>query len=160
MAILVILIGGTQGVLRLRRDKIHNEVGRRVFEISVGASEPHSVQRLVIIRSEIDERVRKRWWTADELDRARWQALMNLIESRKKEAQENLTRALLSEIRALRNERDRDAAASREHYSGLEERCWKHLENGELDEPQHSLLSKVIRESPGNSSAKSAAADG
>ena len=75
-------------------------------------------------------------------------------------AKENLTRGLLSEIRALRGQKDLDATASRERYSALEERCWKHLENGELDEPQHSLLLKVIRESPGSSSAKSAAADG
>ena len=160
LASLVILIGGTQGLLKLRRDKIGNEIGRRIFAISVGASEPHSVQRLLIIRSEIDERVKKRWWTTDELDRSRWQALMNLIESRKKEAQENLTRALLREIRAHRAQGDLDAAQRRELYAALEERSWQHLENGELDEPQHSLLLKVIRESPGSSSAKSAAADG
>ena len=160
LASLVILIGGYQGILKLRRGRVHNEVARRIFEISVSASELHSVQLLVTIRSEIDGRVKRRWWTPDELDRSRWQALVNLIESRKKEAQENLTRALLREMRAHRAQGDLDAAQRRELYAALEERSWQHLENGELDEPQHSLLLKVIRESPGSSSAKSAAADG
>ena len=160
LAIIVILTAGYQGLLKLRRGRVHNEVARRIFEISVSASELHSVQRLVIIRSEIDGRVKSRWWTSDELDRSRWQVLVNLIESRKKEAQENLTRALLREMRAHRAQGDLDAAQRRELYAALEERSWQHLENGELDEPQHSLLLKVIRESPGSSSAKSAAADG
>ena len=147
-------------LLKLRRDKISNETARRIFAISVSASELHSVHRLLIIRSEIDGYVRRRWWAPDELDRSRWQALVNLIESRKKEAQENLTRALLTEIRAHRAQGDLDAAQRRELYAALEERSWKHLENGELDEPQHSLLLKVIRESPSSSSANSAAADG
>ena len=160
LASLVILIGGYQGILKLRRDRVANEIGRRVFATSVGASEPHSVRRLVIIRSEIDERVKRRWWSWDELDRSRWETLMNLIENRKEEAQENLTRALLSEIRAVRGQGDLDATQQRE-LCALEERSWKHLENGELDESQHSLLLKVIlHESPGSSSAKSAAADG
>lgn len=160
LASLAILIAGSQGFLKLRRGKVHNEVARRIFEISVSASELHSVQRLVVIRSEIDGRVKRRWWTSDELDRSRWQVLVNLIESRKKEAQENLTRALLREMRAHRAQGELDAAQRRELYAALEERSWKHLLNGELDEPQHSLLLKVIRESPGSSSAKSAAADG
>ena len=160
LASLAILIAGYQGLLKLRRGRVHNEVARRIFEISVLASELHSVQRLVIIRSEIDGRVKRRWWTSDELDRSRWQALVNLIDSRKKEAQENLTRALLREMRAHRDQWDLDAAQRRELYAALEQRSWKHLENGELDEPQHSLLLKVIRESPGSSPAKSAAADG
>ena len=154
------MIGGYQGILKLRRGRVHNEVARRIFEISVSASELHSVQRLVIIRSEIDGRVKRRWWTSDELDRSRWQVLVNLIESRKKEAQENLTRALLREMRAHRAQGDLDAAQRRELCAALEERSWQHLENGELDEPQHSLLLKLIRESPGSLSAKSAAADG
>ena len=160
LASLAILIAGSQGFLKLRRDRIANEIGRRIFAISVSASELHSVQRLVTIRSEIDGRVQSRWWTPDELDRSRWQALVNLIESRKKEAQENLTRALLREMGAHRDQGDLDAAQRRELYAALEQRSWKHLENGELDEPQHSLLLKVILESSASSSVKSAAADG
>ena len=82
LAILVILVGGTQGILKVRRDKIHNEVGRRVFEVSVTSSEPYSVKKLMEIRSEIGERVRKRWWQSDELDKSRWQITEGLIENR------------------------------------------------------------------------------
>ena len=160
LAILVILLGGYQGLIRLRRDRIHNEVGRRIFQISVASSEPYSVKKLMEIRSEIGDRVRKRWWQPDELDKSRWQISEGLIDNRIRNAKENLTRALLSEIRALRSQGDLDAPQRRQLYATLEERSWKHLENGELDEPQHSLLLKVIRETLGSSSAKSAAADG
>ena len=160
LAILVILLGGFQGLRKLRWDRIHNEVGRRIFEISVASSEPYSVKKLMEIRSEIGERVRKRWWQPGEVDKSRWRISEGLLENRMRNAKENLTRALLSEIRALRNQGGPDAPQRRQLYATLEERSWKHLENGELDEPQHSLLLKVIRESPGSSSAKSAAADG
>jgi TRAP transporter TAXI family solute receptor len=148
LAIIVILVGGYQGVLKLRRDRVANEVGRRVFAISVSASEPDSVRKLVEIRSEIEERVRNRWWRREELDKSRWRSLSGLIESRINEAKENLTRSLLTEIRAVKGSDGLAATARDERFSVLEERIWKHMEHGELTESQHHLLLKVFREGP------------
>jgi TRAP transporter TAXI family solute receptor len=151
LAILVILVGAYQGLLKLRRDKVSNEISRRVFAVSVATTEPASVRKLVEIRSEIDRRVKNRWWRLDEVDKSRWRTLNNLIESRIREAKENLTRALLTEFRTIRGQNGQGDGRRGEEFCALEERIWKHLENGELDEPQHSLLLKVRREGPTSS---------
>jgi hypothetical protein len=71
-----------------------------------------------------------------------------LIESRINEAKENLTRSLLTEIRAVKGSDGLAATARDERFSVLEERIWKHMEHGELTESQHHLLLKVFREGP------------
>ncbi len=117
--------------------------------MSVLGTAPHSVQKLAALHSEIDTHVNKKWWSLDEIDTSRWRRLADLIEWRKKEAKENLTRAILTEIGAVRKEHDGGPTRQHERYAALTERAWKHLENGELDEAQHNLLMKVISESPG-----------
>ena len=54
LAILVILLGGYKGLLKLRRDAVADAVSRKIFAVTVSASEPDSVQKLTTIRSEID----------------------------------------------------------------------------------------------------------
>ena len=61
---------------------------------------------------------------------------------------ENLTRTLLTEIRAVSGQENLPSHERIRLLAELEERSWKHLEDGELDEAQHALLLKVIRESP------------
>ena len=149
LTILVILVAGYKGVVKLRRDQTANEIGRRIFQAPVSTRDAHSVQRLVIIRSEIDDRVKQRWWAPKELDKSRWRDLQLLINSRISQAKENLTRVLLAEIRAVRAQGDLDSAQRGELLASVEERSWKHLENGELDQSQHDLLSKLVIEGSG-----------
>ncbi len=146
LMIFAILIAACEGVLKVRRDRSSNEIGRRIFQIRVSAEE--SVARLMAIQKEIDERIRKRWWKTAEIDKTRWGRLNELIQNRVKEAKDMRTRALLSEIRAAKHEQGVDEETRQEHLSKLAERAWSCLEHGELGETDHSLLLKVIDENP------------
>jgi hypothetical protein len=89
LAILVILAGGYQGILKLRRDRISNGLGREILAVPIDRGE-ESVRKLIEIRDgELLRRVRLRWWKGDELDRSRWRNLHDLINDRIKEAKEN-----------------------------------------------------------------------
>ena len=58
LAILVMLVAGYQGILKLRRDRTANEIGRRIIAISLEPDEPDSVHKLLEIRTgEIRKRV-------------------------------------------------------------------------------------------------------
>ncbi len=103
LMIFAILIAACEGILKVRRDRSGNEIGRRIFQIRVSAEE--SVARLMAIQKEIDERIRKRWWKTAEIDKTRWGRLNELIQNRVKEAKDMRTRALLSEIRAATESR-------------------------------------------------------
>lgn len=157
LAILAITLGAYEGVLKLRRDRVGNEIGRRIFSISVSGNQTRSVVRLMAIRSEIDERVKKRWWSSAEMDKSRWRMLNDLIEDRVKEAKDTLTRSLLSEIRAAKADENVGEQEELRRLSALAEKAWNCLEQGELDESHHSLLLKVIQEHP---SSYAAEADG
>ena len=102
------------------------------------------------IRSEIDERVKKRWWSWEEMDKSRWRMLNDLIEDRVKEAKDTLTRSLLTEIRAAKADQTVGEQELLHRLSDLADKTWNRLEQGELDETHHSLLLKVIQDHPGS----------
>jgi TRAP transporter TAXI family solute receptor len=146
LAILVIMVGGYQGLLKLRRDATANEVGRRILAISLEASEPGSVHQLVEIRdAEIRERVQRRWWRGGELDKGRWRYLHDLTNDRIKEAKENLTAALAEDLRKLATETGLDNPAGRARLRSLEGRVWGYFQKGELDASHQALLLEVIQ---------------
>ncbi len=148
LAILVILVAGYQGILKLRRDRTSNEIGRRVFAISLEPEEPDSVHKLLEIRTrEIRERVRWRWWHVGELDKSRWRYLHDLINYRIKGARENLTRAIAEELRTVEQETGLGDAARLDMLRSLQERVWRCFEKGELDASQHGMLRGAIQDS-------------
>ncbi len=148
LAILVILVAGYQGILKLRRDRTSNEIGRRVIAISLEPEEPDSVRKLLEIRTgEIRERVRWRWWRLGELDKVRWRYLHDLINHRIKGARENLTRAIAEELRAVEQETGLDDAVRLDSLRSFQERVWRCFEKGELDASQHGMLMGALQES-------------
>ena len=154
LASIVILVSGYQGLMKLRRDRNSNEVGRRLFAVDVEASEPYSVSKLTEMRREIRERVRRRWWQRGEIDKSRWFTLEGLVNTGIKEAKENLARAIVTQIRTIAVESGSKSEKMRDRYAALRERVWKHLENGELDAAQHAHLMTVIEESIRDASEK------
>ena len=144
LAGLVILIAGYRGLLRLRREYTSNYLGRLILAVRVDEGEPHSVAKLSVIRKELDRRVKRRWWQGGELNKRRWRDLHDLIGVRVTDAKETLTRALLAEVRSVEEESVSDDEDQRRRYAVLDGRIWKHLENGELNTDQQSLLLKLI----------------
>ncbi len=151
LASLVILIGAYKGIIRLRRDRVGNEIARRVLAIPVDENVPDSVQRLQDVRREIRDRVRRRWWRPGELDKTRWRYLRDLIDHRIKEAKENLMRALAAEIRAVAPRPN--AATAGQRYEFLEHRLWDYFERGELDVVQRDALTQLLVDSLGTDEA-------
>ncbi|MEE8250174.1 MAG: TAXI family TRAP transporter solute-binding subunit [Gemmatimonadales bacterium] len=146
LAILVMLVAGYQGILKLRRDRTSNEIGRRVFAISLESDEPNSVHNLLEIRDgEIRERVQQRWWRRGELDKSRWRYLHDLINDRIRLAKENLTAALAEDLRELAHEAGSDVAGRHQRLQSLEERVWTYFQKGELDASHQALLMEVIQ---------------
>ena len=154
LAIFAITFGACNGILKFRRDRTGNEIGRRIFGISVSGNQTRPVAQLMAIRSDFDERVKKRWWSGGEMDKSRWRTLNDLIEDRVKEAKDTLTRSLLSEIRAAKADQTVGEQERRNRLSALAEKTWNCLEQGELDETHHSLLLKLIQEAPGSYTAE------
>ena len=147
LAIVVILIAGVQGILKLRRDRTSNEIGRRILAVPLGSTEPDSVGRLLRIRrEEIRERAISRWWRLGELDKSRWRHLYDLINLRIVGAQANLARSLSKEFRKIAEETGPEDASRIERIRSFEERTCRYFEKGELDGAQHGLLLDVIRE--------------
>ena len=116
-----------------------------------------SIISSLVIRDEIGERVKRRWWRSGEIDKSRWQMLDSLIEKRIQAAKDNLTKSLLTELRELRDDTSLSATARGTRAEKLDGRIWRHLENGELDEAQQNLLGKVLKDvSSGESKASKA----
>ena len=90
--------------------------------MDVEASEPHSVSKLIELRREIRERVKRRWWQAGEIDKARWRTLEQLVSEGIKEAKENLARAIVTEAQIIAEERDLTDRTKRDRYRTLRER--------------------------------------
>jgi TRAP transporter TAXI family solute receptor len=146
MLLTVMLIPGYTGLIILRRNRTTNEIGRRILAIPLEASTRDSVQRLLKIRDEIQERVRRRWWRWGELDKHRWRYLRDLIHDRIGEAKENLTRAFVVEIRAVVNDREMDETGRRQRYRAIEDRILEYFEKAELDPSQQKMLRELLRE--------------
>ena len=141
------LFAACQWILKIRRDRVTNEVGRRVFGVSVEAAEPHSVKQLLSIRREIRGRVKRRWWQGGEIDKERWRVLEGLVNLGVDEAKQQLERALITDIRQPPDRIQHDSTEFSRYYGALRERIWKHLENGELDAEQHGRLFDILADS-------------
>ena len=144
LTIFVILIGGYKGLLKLRRDRTSNWMGRRVFAISIKASAQDSVKKLLDIRDEIQGRVRRRWWRSGELDKPRWRYLFDLIDDRIQESQENLTLVLVSEIQSISRKDGFKKRGDHENLAKFEKRIWGLFEKGELNTSQCNMLLDII----------------
>ncbi len=143
--------GGILGALNKfvvwwRRDRTFNEVGRRILAVSLEAEVPDSVERLLRLKEEIGERVQKRWWQPGEINESRWRYLRGLINDRSNEAKENLTGALLDEIRAVTRDPDLDSPARLERYHQIEGKVLDFCEDNELDPLQRDMLRDLLRE--------------
>ena len=147
LGILVILAGVYRGMLKLRRDRTSNLIGRRILGISLEASEPDSVHKLAEIRrTELPDRARRRWWRLGELDQSRWRYLHDLITDRIALAKENLSRALAEEIRGIARDESQDAIARDKHLRILEERVWMCFQEEELDASHQGMLLDIIHD--------------
>ena len=144
----VTLVAACQGLLKVRRDRTTHEVGRRIFRISVEASEPASVKKLLHIRRVIRDKVKRRWWQNGEINKERWRMLEGLVSLGIQEAKEHLERALITEIRKPSVEPG-DPRARATYEADLRDRIWLHLENGELDANQQRRLLEVLADSSG-----------
>jgi uncharacterized protein len=147
LAVLVILGAGYKGLVMYKRDRISNEIGRRVLAISVEAEEPNSVARLLGLRSEIHERVRRRFWRLGELNKPRWGYLRDLTDNRLRESRENMTRALVQEIHDAMQDSDLDRTERIKNRNALEQRIWQCFESGEVFAAQQEMLLRMLRES-------------
>jgi TRAP transporter TAXI family solute receptor len=146
MLITVMLIPGYTGLIVLRRSRTGNEIGRRILAIQLEANARDSVQRLLKIREEIQERVRRRWWQWGELDKHRWRYLRDLIHDRIGEAKENLTRAFVAEIRDMTHNQELEKATRKQRYRSIEGRILEYFEKAELDPSQQKMLRELLRE--------------
>ncbi len=146
LAILMLLITGYKGLIKLRRDRAANAIGRQILAVPLEASVPGSSERLQTIREEIQGRVRKRWWQPGELDKPRWRYLRDLIDDRIREAKENLTKALLAEIRAIDAETEPEELLREERYRALEGQIRDRFESAELDPLQQEMLRELVHE--------------
>ncbi len=146
MLITIMLIPAYTGLIVLRRSRTGNEIGRRILGIPLEASTHDSVQRLLKIRDEIQQRVRRRWWKWGELDKHRWRYLRDLIHDRIGEAKENLTRAFVAEIHAVVNDREMDETGRRQRYRAIEDRILEFFEKAELDPSQQKMLRELLKE--------------
>ncbi|MFC1553364.1 TAXI family TRAP transporter solute-binding subunit [candidate division KSB1 bacterium] len=147
LATIVIILAGYKGIITVKRSGASKLMARMIHEVSISASEPDSVMKLLKIKEEIEERVKMKWWQSEELNESQWQELENLSDQMINGARENLTRALLVEIRTINQERNEDEAAKLERYSSLKKRIWVCVENGELTESQYSFLIGIIKAS-------------
>jgi len=146
MLVTVMFIPGYTGLIIVRRNRTANEIGRRILAIPLGASVQHSVQRLLNIRDEIQERVRRRWWRWGELDKHRWRYLRDLLHDRIGEAKENLTRAFVIEIRAVMSNTELTDARRQKQCRSIENRILEFFGKGELDPSQQKILRELLRE--------------
>ncbi len=100
-----------------------------------------SVQDLRVIRTELQDRVRRRWWQSGEVDKRRWRYLYNLIGDRITEAQANLACQLVGKLRAV--SADGDGSVS-DQYEAIERCVFECFEKGELTVAQESMLLALL----------------
>jgi TRAP transporter TAXI family solute receptor len=143
---LVMIVTGYKGLIMLRRSRTGNEIGKMILAIPLEAIARDSVGRLLEIRDEIQQRVRRRWWRWGELDKHRWRYLRDLIHDRIGEAKENLTRALVAEIRSVATDTNLDDSTRQQRYRSIKNHIWEFFEKGELDPSQQKLLRELLRE--------------
>ena len=149
LAILVILVAGYQGFIRFRRDRKRNELSERILAISLEASDPHSVEKLLAIRDGdlLKCVVDTDWWRPEKLDVSGWRYLHDLVTDRIKEAKETLTAALADDLREIAGQKDLNPSERRERLRSLEESVWRYFRMGEINASHHGLLLEVVRQS-------------
>ena len=80
------------------------------------------------------------------MDKQRWRYLRDLIHDRIGEAKENLTRAFVTEIRAVVSNTDLTDAGRQEQCRSIENRILEFFEKAELDPSQQKILRELLRE--------------
>ena len=145
LTVLLLLVTGYVGFIRLKRDRKSNQIGRKIFEAVMGPGSPAwKLQKLAEQRDDIKKRVPMRYWELEELDRPRWRDLNDLIEYWRRVIEGKLTRDLVDEID------DETASLSdaqrRDRRNDLLYRVRKHFEADELEAEQYEMLTKLIQE--------------
>ena len=148
LTVLLILVTGYIGFIRLIRDRTSNRIGRDIFKIVLDRDDSSPVsqlERLAKQRDVINKLVPQRWFQED-LDKPRWRDLNNLIEYWMRVAKENLTRDLADEVRGDSLDTSLNDAQRRDLRKDLLQRVRKHFEDDELETPQYELLKKLVQE--------------
>ncbi len=148
LAVLLILVTGYIGFIRLMRDRTSNRIGREIFKIVLedGDSSPVSqLERLEKKRDVINKLVPQRWFRKD-LDKPRWRDLNNLIDYWVGVAKDNLVRDLADEIGSDSSDERLSDKQRWDCRSDLLKRVRKHFEADRLDESQYELLTKLIQD--------------
>jgi hypothetical protein len=153
LAVLLILVTGYIGFISLKRDGTSNRIGRGVIDIALPKdpslpplSPVSKLAELKKKRSDIRKLVLKRWWQLDELDRSRSRDLYDLTEDLRREAEGELARERLDELRRVREDASLNDAQRLDLRNDLMQRVRKHFEDDELEASQYELLTKLIQE--------------
>ena len=144
LAILVILCAACNGILALRRNHTSDELIRRIIAVPIEANARDAFPRLLKIRKEIEECVRKKWWSWYDLDKGRGFYLQNLVSSRISETQENLTKSFVAEIRNVKMNTAMKADDRSREYQAIEHRVLNHFKDGELDSSHLKLIRELL----------------
>lgn len=145
LTILVILVTAGGAFIKLKRDRTANRFGRRILAIPLEMSEPSAVSKLLEIQTELLERVHRRWWLLEELDKPRWRYLHDLIEDRVRQAQEKRAQVLIGEFRQHGKNSSGEKLQYRVRQTALTQRLWLLFETGELEASQYELLMKLVQ---------------
>jgi hypothetical protein len=148
LAVLLILVTGYVGFIRLKRDRTSNRIGREIFKIVLYGEDSGPVsqlKRLAKKRDVINRLVPERYFRED-LDRSRWRELNNLIEFWRRVAKGNLTRDLADELRYDSLETNLNDAQRLDVRKDLLQRVRKHFEADQLEASQYELLTKLIQQ--------------
>ncbi|MHC5115276.1 MAG: TAXI family TRAP transporter solute-binding subunit [Planctomycetota bacterium] len=143
---LVVLLGALRGGYALRRDRIANEIGRRILGVRVGANEADSVDRLRAIHDEISECIRTRWWRRREIDRGRARNLRQLIDERIILARRNVLRSIVTQIRTVAERSDLDDDTRHRSFRLVEQRIWDAFSRARLSIEQKRMLRELMAE--------------
>ena len=152
LTVLLILVSISAYFIRLKRDRTSNWIGRSIVDIALPRepSPPLSpVSKLAELkkkRGDIRERVRKRWWQLEELDRSRSRDLHDLVQDLRREATGELTRDLVKQLGGVREDARLNDAQRLDRRNDLLQRVRKYLEDDEIEASQYELLTKLIQE--------------
>jgi TRAP transporter TAXI family solute receptor len=145
LTVLLILVTGYAGFIRLKRDRKSNQIGRRIFKIVMESQGPEwKLRKLLEQRDDIKKRVPMRYWQLEELDKPRWHELNELIEYWRRVIEGKLTRDLADEIDD--GNANLNDAQRLDRRKQLLYRVRKHFEADELEAEQYELLTKLIDE--------------
>ena len=100
---------------------------------------------MLMIRSDIRESIKKKWWQRGKLDEFRRRELEKMITDYITESQEKLAKALLIQIRDFNSIKNISSEEKLKRLNELEDVLWNNLENRDLSESQHDFLSKVMQ---------------